>query len=525
MPNKLLSLLMTLLVTGLWAQRNTKQDLLKQNNEIKNQINMLNSSLSKTKAEERLSLAYLNDINQKINLREKLYNNTHKEKKLVEDEIYKTQLNINKYNRELDALRKEYARILVNAYKNKGVQNKVTFILSSNNLGQAIRRVQYLKRYAEYQKKKAKEITLKTQQIAKTVNYRKKAVQEKEKLILTQQQDLKNIEAERAEKQTLLEEFKKNEVQLTAEINKRQAESRVIEANIKALIAAELKAAKAEAEARRKAEAERKRLAMIAAEKEKRAIEELNRARLAALAEAKRKAEAEERRLAEIARQKAEEERKNEIARKKAEEENRLELLREAEVRKIALEKERAEATRIAKAAQAQAEAARLAQAEVEKKKEEAKKAVEEKQLVAYGISSPAGANIADNRGRLPFPAERGNIVERFGRHQHPVFPRVTIQNNGIKIAAPEGTRAKVVFAGVVSNVMISGEEKIVMVKHGDDIFTIYGGLSSVNVSRGQTLSAGSVVGVLGKNFEGVPTLDFQIFKGETPMDPQTWLN
>ncbi len=49
--------------------------------------------------------------------------------------------------------KKNYAEILVKAYKNKGIQNKVTFILSAKNLGEALRRVQYLKQYSDYQDK------------------------------------------------------------------------------------------------------------------------------------------------------------------------------------------------------------------------------------------------------------------------------------------------------------------------------------------------------------------------------------
>ena len=51
-----------------------------------------------------------------------------KEKRFIEDEIYLRQLEINRQNRELAVLRKNYAQVLVNAYKNKGVQNKKIFL-------------------------------------------------------------------------------------------------------------------------------------------------------------------------------------------------------------------------------------------------------------------------------------------------------------------------------------------------------------------------------------------------------------
>ena len=83
-------------------------------------------------------------------------------------------------------LRKNYAHVLVNAYKNKGVQNKVTFILSSKSLGEALRRVQYLKQYSDYQDKKAAEITNAAVALKKSVEQKRKSATEKENLLANQ---------------------------------------------------------------------------------------------------------------------------------------------------------------------------------------------------------------------------------------------------------------------------------------------------------------------------------------------------
>ena len=160
---KLYFLLFSIISLGAFGQQ--KEKLQQQNADLKKQIATLNADLAKSQKESRLSVAYLQNLNQKIGLREKLYTNTQKEKRFIEDDIYRRQLEINKYNRELAVLRKNYADILVKAYKNKGVQNKVTFILSSKNLGEALRRIQYLKQYSDFQDKKAAEITDKTNQV------------------------------------------------------------------------------------------------------------------------------------------------------------------------------------------------------------------------------------------------------------------------------------------------------------------------------------------------------------------------
>lgn len=511
MQKKLSLLLGLLMFVFSFSQQGRKEQLQRQNAELKKQIATINSDLAKTRGEAKLSLAYLNNVNKKIALREKVYNNTQKEKRFIEDDIYTRQLEINKFNRELKVLRKDYADILVKAYKNKGVQNKVTFILSSRDLGEALRRVQYIKQYGEYQDKKANEINDKANQIRKSIGLKQKSVKEKDNLLYKQKQELSVIEVERKQKEGLLQEFKKNEAKLTADLNAKQAENKKVEAAIRNLINEEIKAAKAKAEAEKKAEAERVRLAKIAAEKEKARIDAENKAKADALALAKKKAEEEERKSAELARKKVQEE-KDAIAKKNAE--------------KIALaEKERKESEEKAKAAKAKADEARDASKALADKTEKEKAAVEEKKMKDFGVGAiTAGSNFASNKGRMSFPVPSGQVTERFGRQPHPVFKGITIENNGIKVVVPSGSRARCIFPGIVTNVQIVGGAKIVIVKHGD-YFSIYGNLDNVMVTKNQQVSAGTSIGSIGTDFDGNYALDFQIWNGTNPVDPLGWVS
>ena len=495
-----ISLFIGILSASLFLAQRSKEDLQRQNAELKKQIETINANLAKAKSEARLSISYLNDINKKIALREKVYSNTQKEKRFIEDDIYLRQLEINKYNRELKVLRKNYAEILVKAYKNKGVQNKVTFILSSQDLGQALRRVQYLKQYGEYQDKKATEISDKAKKIKSTIALREKSKKDKENLLLKQAKDLEVIAQERKEKEILLEDFRKNEAKLVAELKQKQAESKRLEGEIRKIIAEEIRIAKAKEEAERKAREEKLRLARIE-EANRRAREEAERA--------KRKAEEEERRLAEIARKKAEEERKA------------IEANNEA--KRIAAEKAKMEAAEKAKIAASKAEAARVNAEAVAKKTESEKKAVDERAMASAGAGSSASNSFAENKGRLSFPVHRGRVTQRFGRQPHPVYKGVVIENNGIKIAVEAGTKARSVFAGVVVNVLASGGSKTVMVKHGN-YFTIYSNLASTYVSKNQTISAGTNIGEVGLDFDGTYTLDFQVWNQTNPVDPLSWV-
>ncbi|RLJ23023.1 septal ring factor EnvC (AmiA/AmiB activator) [Chryseobacterium sp. 7] len=505
---------------GLHQGQQTKEQLQKQNAELKKQIAQINTDLAKTRSESKLSVAYLSNVNQKLVLREKVYNNTQKEKRFIEDDIYLRQLEINRQNKELAVLRKNYAEVLVNAYKNKGVQNKVTFILSAKNLGEAIRRVQYLKQYSDYQDKKAAEITDAANLIKKTIAQKQNSVKAKANLLVNQQKDLATINAERAQKEQLVADFKKNESKLTAELKQKQVQSKALEGQIRAIIAEEIRIAKAEEEARRKAEAEKIRLAKLAAEREKARIEAEAKARAEALERERRIAEAEAKKAAELAAKRAEEERK------RSEDAAKAEANAKDEARRVAAKKASDEANARAKDAADKLTAARAAEAALTKRKEEDKKAAETKAMTSYGVSTATGNSFADNRGRLGYPADRaGQITHRFGRQQHPVFKNISEDNTGIKISVPSGTRAKSVFPGTVSSVVASSDgTKTVIIKHGG-YFTIYSNLSNANVSKGQQVSSGTPIGTIAQDFDGAYTLDFQVWNGSTPVDPLGWIS
>ncbi|KMQ71263.1 murein hydrolase activator EnvC family protein [Chryseobacterium koreense] len=525
---KKIGFLMGIFMFGILSAQK-KEQLQKQNAELKKQIAAINSNLAKTQQQSKLSIAYLNDVNKKIQLREKVYSNTQKEKRLIEDDIYLRQLEINRQNRELAVLRKNYAEVLVKAYKNKGVQNKVTFILSSKNLGEALRRVQYLKDYADYQDKKAAEISDAAEKLKQFIALRQKSVKDKETILTNQQKDLLTIEAERKQKEALLEEFKKNEVQLTAELKQKQAESKKLEGQIRSIIAEEIRIAKANEEARKKEEAEKIRLAKIAAEKEKARIEAENKARLEALALEKKKADEEARRLKDIADKKAAEEaEKARIAAaadaKKTEDSRKAADAEKAEARRLAAAKEAADAAANAKAAANKAAAAGAAEANLAKKNEDEKKAAETKVMTNFGVNSAVGSNFAANKGRMSMPVS-GTITHRFGRQPHPVFKNIVEENNGVKIAVAKGTVAKCIAPGTVSRVVASGDgSKTVIVKHGD-YFSIYANLASTMVSANQNVAAGTSIGTVAEDYDSTYTLDFQIWYGSNPVDPMGWVN
>ncbi len=133
--------------------------------------------------------------------------------------------------------------------------------------------------------------------------------------------------------------------------------------------------------------------------------------------------------------------------------------------------------------------------------------------------------NFTSNKGKLPWPVERGVIIERFGVQAHPVLRGIETFNNGVKITTVEGAIVRAVFEGTVSRIIdIPGAGKAVILNHGD-YFSVYSNLLEVSVKRGQSVLHKEKIGtVLTKTNTNESITELQIWKGSEKMDPSSWL-
>ncbi|QZK88967.1 peptidoglycan DD-metalloendopeptidase family protein [Flavobacterium sp. CHNK8] len=134
--------------------------------------------------------------------------------------------------------------------------------------------------------------------------------------------------------------------------------------------------------------------------------------------------------------------------------------------------------------------------------------------------------NFRSNRGRLPYPVEKGFISLGYGNQTHPMFNTITVHNSGVEITTDKGANARAVFGGEVTSVIvISPVNKAVMIQHGD-YFTVYQNLSSVSVSKGDKVSIKQSIGRVRTNGEtGKTIIKFLILQNTTYNNPEGWLS
>lgn len=528
-----------------------KENLQKQNAQLKKEILQLGQALKKNQESSKLSVEYVQNLSKKIDTQVQLVGNLSKEKRFLEDEIYLTQLEINKLSRELNVLKDDYKDILIKAYKNRSADNKLLFILSSKSVSQAYRRVKYLEKYSDFQLAKAQEIIGKTTDIKSKQDAKEKAKQDKDKVLTQQQLFSQSLEKERLLKQKAVEEFKQNEGMIAGELKAKENAQHQIDAQIKAIIEEEIRQAKIRAEKDKRSwdvarsnntisaynqylteypkgdysNSARKNIAVIEADAKAWNIARSTHTKAAYQSYLKANprgsfastAKTEVAKFEQLERE-AEAERQRLIAQRKAEEEARLKAQKEEDARKLAIARAEAEE-------KAKAEAAAKVVTKVPEK-EKVVIADAPKPAENFGDTPEVGGLSGDflaNKGRLPWPVAKGKIVSRFGTNQHPILNISTV-NGGVDISTGKGSSARAVFEGRVAGIMpVPGGNNSVLVSHGT-YYTVYTNLSSVNVSKDDKVTRGQLLGLIDTTPEGETIMNFQVWNGSTKQNPALWI-
>jgi septal ring factor EnvC (AmiA/AmiB activator) len=136
------------------------------------------------------------------------------------------------------------------------------------------------------------------------------------------------------------------------------------------------------------------------------------------------------------------------------------------------------------------------------------------------------GESFGENKGRLPWPVDKGIITSHFGLQKHPVLKNVTEDNIGIEITSSGPTRAKSVFKGEVVRVFaISGANMAVIIRHGKYL-TVYQNIVNVKVKAGDSVSTGQEIGDIFSDTENgeKAVIKFMVYEEKNKLNPELWL-
>ncbi len=125
-------------------------------------------------------------------------------------------------------------------------------------------------------------------------------------------------------------------------------------------------------------------------------------------------------------------------------------------------------------------------------------------------------------RGALPWPA-RGRVVREFGRGYLPRYATYTVCN-GLRFDVATGAPVTAVFPGIVAYARhFKGYGNMVVLDHGNDVYSLVAGLATILVRVDQRVEMGARLG-LASTPERDGNLYFEIRRGDAPQDPRRWL-
>ena len=166
----------------------------------------------------------------------------------------------------------------------------------------------------------------------------------------------------------------------------------------------------------------------------------------------------------------------------------------------------------------------KIIEEEIRKAREEA-----EKKNKGFALTPEAMALSSEfnsNKGKLPWPLEKGIIVQGYGQQKHAIFAGIETFNNGIDIATDKKAIVRAVFDGTISRIFfIKGEGKAILMNHGE-YFSVYSGLTEVSVKVGDKLLAKEKIGIVfTQEAEEKTELHFEIWQGNVKQNPSLWIS
>ncbi|MDD4404968.1 MAG: peptidoglycan DD-metalloendopeptidase family protein [Parabacteroides sp.] len=258
------------LVSGLVAfgQNSSKvKQLENQRKKALEEIEMTNQLLNETKKTARSSLNRLNLISNQILSRKKVISILNQEIGGIDSQINKMRREVNRLEQELKVKQKNYGKSAKGMYKRRKSQDKLLFILSADNFAQSLRRMRYLREFADWQKRQAAEIVVKQREIEEKRSALEKTRKNKQDLLGSRENENQKLQTEESSQKSEVQQLNKKQRDLQAQLKKKKQQADALNQQIEKQIAIEIARAEEEARiARQKAERERAEKARLARE-------------------------------------------------------------------------------------------------------------------------------------------------------------------------------------------------------------------------------------------------------------------
>ncbi|MFN5987170.1 MAG: murein hydrolase activator EnvC family protein, partial [Chitinophagaceae bacterium] len=209
------------------AQTNaSREDLQKQEQSLRKELDELNRLLEQTKKNKKSSLGQLAVIRSKIAKREALVNGIRNQVKILDADIYNNQLDVQRLNKDLDTLKSRYAKSIIFSYKGRSGYEYLNFLFSAKSFNDAVKRITYLKSYRQNREAQANAINMSQNDLNQKINILSNNKKDRLKTLSVQNEQLQVLEQDKKEQDKVVKQLKSKEAEITAQVKQKESQRR-----------------------------------------------------------------------------------------------------------------------------------------------------------------------------------------------------------------------------------------------------------------------------------------------------------
>ena len=221
--------------------QNKKNKLENDKKKIEDEIIYTNNLIDKTNKNKQISINQLVVINNKIKKREQLISFLKNEISLINNKIDLNNKKIKDLSDELSSLKKEYAKMIYYAFKNKNSYDRMMFVFSSKDFNQAYQRMKYFQQYSSYRKLQASLIKSTQEEINNKTHELKTQKEKKIEIQLQEKKEKNTLFQDKNDQNETLKKLKQKEKKLRKDLRDKQKAANKLKKTIENIIAAEMK--------------------------------------------------------------------------------------------------------------------------------------------------------------------------------------------------------------------------------------------------------------------------------------------
>lgn len=208
---------------------------------LEKEIAIIDLQLEANASSRSSSLADLNLIRKKVSNRKALVSESDRQIRKFKDDIYLTQLQINRMQARVDTLTDYYSRLVVSAYKNRDARVWYMYILASDNVSQAFRRLGYFKNLSSQMQNEAEKIRAAQEELEAEKDRLARMKEEAETVKAERVKELDALKKDEAKADAVVKKLNKDRKTYQAQLKSKQKEVEKLNKEIERLIAEAVK--------------------------------------------------------------------------------------------------------------------------------------------------------------------------------------------------------------------------------------------------------------------------------------------